>query len=441
MIFEFEKLQNLQGVGRKTEKKLTFNGIKTVCQLAQAEPHQLPQNLDPKLTDIAHNYLTKCANLCISGKEEGLCNLYDDENDIIVDLSYFHDYVTETKRKRGSIVDFMHADSGKKNIPFVNTYSLFTRNVIRTTLRRSSKQIVVKRVIGSQQIGTSLSSLNFLLQFINQRPECAPHFAKVYQLFKFETELYIVMEAMMGDGKDFIENFINKEDFDIETNYQSWVDAAYTQLYEKSLRCLHQRSDKPNYFQDVKLENIGYTYDAYTKEIRWAWIDMECITPDSMCGTPTYIDYFDTDLGLEDNDHVSGDLFKLGKCFLELMEPMVQDDKKKQIIQKKHDREKQIKDIIYTKKSLMPGIVYIFRNLKTIQKEFNEYRRFIYNQTMRIFSFKIRYAALNFTHENMKKRTEIQKPFEIISKNPFAFYLDPQKKSIPRPKKHVMKDT
>lgn len=217
---------------------------------------------------------------------------------------------------------------GKKHATIVSAYCDKVRaqqtyrrvGIQRHTIENSDITVIVKEIRDTRtQERSFLSIRNVWDTMYSQRLQKArtaleTQFVTVYDMFKNNGNLYIIMEAMTGDGMDFRQQYHDDE------NYLKHVDSCWHILFSGLVYGLFNNN---LYFSDIKPQNIAYTLNS-DNSCTFKWIDVECISLITAgCYQVDYLDLYNLDF--ETTDKLSGDslfytdLWKVGLSILTMI--------------------------------------------------------------------------------------------------------------------------
>lgn len=190
----------------------------------------------------------------------------------------------------------------------------------RHAIENSTITVIVKEIRDTRtQERSYISILNMWDTMYTTRLKQARHaleqqFVTVYDMFTTNGNLYIIMEAMTGDGMDFRKQYHDDE------HYLKHVDTCWHVLFSG---LVHGLFNNNLYFSDIKPQNIAYTLND-DSSCTFKWIDVECISRiTSGCYQVDYLDLYNIDF--ETTDQLSGDslfytdLWKVGLSILTML--------------------------------------------------------------------------------------------------------------------------
>jgi len=152
-----------------------------------------------------------------------------------------------------------------------------------------------------------------------QRQALRTKFVTVYDMFDHDGVLYIVMEAMVGDGMHFVERYkgtLPKEVYErhLDLGWRGLLTGLVDGLFSGGLS-----------FGDVKPQNIAYLENP-DKSVTFKWIDVECIDNKlNGCFQVDFLDlyYLEEETGSKQPDTTDvmffTDLWKIGLSMLTML--------------------------------------------------------------------------------------------------------------------------
>jgi serine/threonine protein kinase len=150
------------------------------------------------------------------------------------------------------------------------------------------------------------------------------HFVTIYDMFIDKGSLYIIMEALEGDGIDFMTKFRGDVP---EGNVPSlsYMNTISTMWRGLSIGIIEGLFNNDLFFSDIKPANVAYNQDK-DGMFMFKWIDVECIsTLTTGCYQIDYIDPYYIDFELQTESQNAGDkrfytdLWKIGLSVLTMI--------------------------------------------------------------------------------------------------------------------------
>lgn len=175
-----------------------------------------------------------------------------------------------------------------------NPPPMATPNGVQTIIKLRGNLSVCLKVVRDPTMQTrSRKSIQTLWDILNgkkglqrakQQHALRTQFVTVYDMFDHNGNLYIVMEAMTGDGMHFVTQY---KDILPDAVYRNHIDAGWRALLHGLVDGLFSGG---LFFGDVKPQNIAYIENR-DKSFTFKWIDVECI--DNKMNGCFQIDYLD----------------------------------------------------------------------------------------------------------------------------------------------------
>ena len=281
-------LTKLHGVGPAFEQILHSQGITTIDQLAGLPDHPLS----------------------------------------VVARAFKH-FSRDTEGDGRDAIVVRYCRSIRTNPPTVYT----NRSIIKRVQLADNVNVILKVIRDPDTIQRSTKSIELLWKTTNSKKRLkgtalsmSSHFVTIYDMFSDNGFLYIVMEALDGDGMDFMTKFRG----DVPTgNLPSvtYMKSLSTMWRGLTIGIIEGLFNNDLFFSDIKPENVAYNQNK-DGTLEFKWIDVECIASHTTgCYQIDYIDpyHFDFELQKKTHEDYGGDekfytdLWKIGLSVLTML--------------------------------------------------------------------------------------------------------------------------
>jgi serine/threonine protein kinase len=249
-------LQSLPGIGPKIEQKLLDKGITSISSLASSstEPYSNIARIQTHFIACVHNDNNRNKDLKLSKVQLNTCK------ESVQIVSNFCKYIKTHQEKIPSITNAIR------------------RSGIKRTKIKDGLYVIIKKIDDPHMIVKSKKSIETLWKIIYKVNEKSltfllKHFITIYDMFESDDKksLYIIMEAMDGDGEDFSDKYRTTMD---TKKYRQCLSNAWHGLTTGIAMGLFNNN---LYFGDIKPKNIAYKRQNDDTFV-FKWIDLECIS-------------------------------------------------------------------------------------------------------------------------------------------------------------------